>query len=74
VSIATINDVAAVARVPHEAVIAGTERDPVGASVPVHHVVAVATVERLGAASTQQRVIAALAVDLRRCCRRERAI
>jgi hypothetical protein len=60
VSIAAVNDVAAVARVPHEPVIAGTERDPVGAAVSVHDVVAVATVQGLGPTSAEQGVIAAL--------------
>ena len=58
-----VDGVAAVARVPLEAVVAGAQRRRVGADVAVDEVVAGAADEGLGAGAADQRVVAGAAVD-----------
>ena len=62
---AAVDDVRAVARVPHEGVVALTEEGRVDTAVAVCNVVAATAEEQLVAASADERVIAVLAKDLR---------
>ena len=57
------DDIAAVAGIPLEVVVAGAEECRVGADVAVDEVVALAAEEGLGAAAADQRVVAVTAVE-----------
>ena len=58
-----LDGVAAVARIPLEAVVAGAQQGGVGADVAVDEVVAGAAEQRVGAVAAAQRVVAGAAVD-----------
>ena len=69
-----LDDVAAVARIPDERVMAGAEEADVGAAVAVDAVVLRPAEERLGACAAEQRVVAVLAVHRGRLRVREDAV
>ena len=62
-AVLTFDDVAAVARIPDEGVVAGTHEPGVGASVSVDRVVAAATDEALGSVAAVDPVVPVAAVD-----------
>ena len=74
VAVPAFDPVAAVARIPDECVVAGTEIGHVVAAVAVDRVVAGPAEEQLGAGSAEQRVVAVAPGDCRRNAVRERAI
>ncbi len=70
-AVLAFDDVAAVARIPLEDVVAGAEERGVGALVAVDEVVAVAAEQRVGAVAAEDRVVARTAVDGDRDQRRQ---
>ena len=67
-AVLALDGVAAVARVPDERVVAGTEEGDVVAAVAVDRVVAVAAEQRLVARAAGDRVVSVSTVDRRRRC------
>ena len=65
-AVLALDGVAAVARVPDERVVAGTEEGDVAAAVAVDRVVAVAAEQRLVARAAGDRVVSVSTVDRRR--------
>ena len=62
-AVLALDDVAAVARIPLEGVVAGAEEGGVVALVAVDEVVAVAAEQDVGAVAAEDRVVAGAAVD-----------